>query len=144
MMSSSLHTPGLPAGMPRRNNVVRAALVALIALGCASPTSPQSDVLTIRARLGSFTLVNRTSESIYYFAIERQTSALVDWAPCSNPTTCPRVGPNGTVTLRYADIYGYELGRDEAVVYHWRLIPSAASSTGFTPDRVRSVIVALR
>ena len=53
--------------------------------------------------------------------IERETAALILWAPSVSEDS-PFIAPNGTVTITYSDIYGYDFEAEEAIYYWWNAI----------------------
>jgi hypothetical protein len=122
-----------------RRFLVMAAMLGV--LSCADPVSPSSDILRINVLPDALELVNLSSAPVYFFAAERNTLALIDWAPCVEPA-CTNVGPGVKFVLPYEDMVGYSQGAEEAVVYHWHLIPGS-TPTGFRPDSIRATVVQL-
>jgi hypothetical protein len=116
-----------------------AVLVSLA--GCGTATFSLGGPLAIRAGAGDLQLENRTSAPVYTFVIERETAAVANWAPCTNPATCEAIAPGQQRRIAYDDIPGYEPGDDEAIVYWWHLIP--APGGGFATDSMRSEVVPL-
>jgi hypothetical protein len=123
----------------RRNWLISAA--ALAAIACSGPTSLESDILRVTAREQALELTNISSRTVYYFAADRHALALIDWAVCTNPDTCPGVPVNSTSSINFSELAGYQPGSGEAVVYHWHLVGAAGH---FQPDSIRSQIVSLR
>ena len=123
------------------------AVACLTAAGCSDPTGVRSDILEITRQSSSLRLRNLIGEPVYYFVVERGTSAVVDWSPCIDPEIedppCRRVAPRSSRTVPFTDIVGYEAGEAEVIVYHWRLIPRGAV-TGWGTDSLRAMIVQLR
>jgi hypothetical protein len=108
------------------------AACAVIALAaCDAPTDP----LQVTVRTESLRLKNATESAAYYFLVESETSALLDWAPCADPSTCANVPPRGETIVPYDEIFGYESGDREAILYWWHLEP--APGGGFQPVSVR-------
>ena len=119
--------------------VVGAVLTAL--LGCGNPTGTGSAGLLVRAAPPVLNLTNRSSAPIYSFVIDRGVAAFTDWAPCTDPGTCPALKTGETSPLGYAQIVGYSSTSTEAIVYWWHLVPDGTS--GFRPDSIRNVVTAL-
>ena len=126
------------------------ALAAVLAplAGCGSnalgPAS--SDLITVESRADhSLVLRSRADVPVYYFVVDRETLALIDWAPCTDPATCPSVPARGTTTVTRDRIVGWHESTREVAVYHWRLVPKDPhAGGGYAADSVRALIVALR
>jgi hypothetical protein len=117
------------------------AVLAFVTVGaCSDTTSPRSDLLRINVLPDALELVNTSQQPVYVFAAERNSLALLDWAPCQDPTTCEGIAVGGSLVLPFDEITGYGPGAEEAVVYHWHLIPDGAA---FKPDSIRSTVVEL-
>lgn len=117
------------------------AFAMLIAAACADGTAPKSDLLQIHVLPDALHIVNTSPQSVYVFVAERNTLALLDWAPCSDPTTCEGIAVGGSQLLPFAEITGYTVDATEVVVHHWHLVSNGAG--GFRPDSIRATIVAL-
>lgn len=111
-------------------------VVAILPAACDSPVGP----LVIQTRPSSLLLTNRSDSSLYYFIVERESSALVDWIVCESPS-CPGVGPHSAKAIAYSQIVGYSDGEREAMLYWWRLVPAPAG--GFRFDSIRAMVVGL-
>jgi hypothetical protein len=107
------------------------------AIACNSPTGP----LGVSAALSSLQLQNGSATPIYYFAVERTSAALIDWAACTDAPTCPAVPAHARRMVPYDQIAGYVPGEREAIVYWWHLEPLGAGQ--FRADSIRAVVVAL-
>ena len=110
-------------------------LVSVIA--CNSPTGP----LAVSAALPSLRLQNSSAAPIYYFAVERESAALIDWAVCTDAPVCPTVPAHGRTVVPYDHIAGYAPGEREAIVYWWHLEPLGAGQ--FRADSIHAVVVGL-
>ena len=120
-----------------------AALVCLLAAGCDSPTQVRTDGdLRVTSNGDALELRNRGPQPLYYFVVERQASALIDWAPCTVPATCASVPPGGRVRVPYASIAGYAAGAREAIVFWWRLEP--VSTTQFRTAESGGLVIRLQ
>lgn len=116
--------------------LVRTAVIALVA--CSSPTGPVELAATTDQ---SIRMANRTSEPIYYFAIECEAAALANWAVCTNPATCPSLRSGESRLIPFSEIAFYNPGAEAALVYWWHLRPASAGA--FAPDSIRAVRVPL-
>jgi hypothetical protein len=74
--------------------------------------------------------------TVYYVLIESETATRVDWAPCTNPSSCAQVAPLAATNIPYAQIMGYEPGDAEVILYWWHLEPAPAG--GFQVDSIRA------
>ena len=114
--------------MPR----ILVGVVALVFIACSSPTDP----LTVtNTGTESLRLVNKTAESIYYFAVEAGAASLINWAPCTDPALCKQVPPHGVSDIPYDQIALYTPAARQAIVYWWHLRPDGGS---FRPDSIRA------
>lgn len=111
-------------------------VAAMVVAACEAPVGP----LVIQTGPSSLLLTNRSDSSLYYFIVERESSALIDWIACESPS-CPRVGSHSAKTIPYSQIAGYSDGEREAILYWWRLVPAAAG--GFRFDSIRAMAVGL-
>lgn len=117
-------------------------LLAAALFACGGPTEFEIDgPMYVRASAESVTLHNRTSQPVYVFLVERESAALIDWAPCPNPDTCDGLAPGERRTIRYEQIAGYERGEKEALFYWWHLMRQPGGSWG--PDEIRYEIIRL-
>ena len=117
-----------------------AVVATLVLASCSDSTAPRSDILRINILPDALELMNTSQKPVYAFIAERNSLALLDWAPCMDPS-CESVAVGGSMVVPYEDITGYTTGAAEAVVYHWHLVPDGAD--GFRPDSIRATIIAL-
>ena len=115
--------------------------VLLVILGCTDPTGPIPGSLWVQAIPPALQLTNQSPAPVYSFVIESQTAALVNWAPCADPSRCSGLAPGGSLHLPYTDIAGYTPGARQAIVYWWHLVPS--DGPGFRTDSIRAVMIGL-
>ena len=123
---------------------MKPALVSIalcLVLACTGPTAPISGQLTVRPAPLALKLTNYSPTAVYTFAIEQGALAYIDWAPCTDPSTCPGIGVGQSVMLPYSQIAGSATPGRDVVVFWWHLIPGGA--TGFQPDTIRAVLVTL-
>jgi hypothetical protein len=111
--------------------------VALLAIACTSPLSP----VNVVTGSSSLRIANSTGLPVYYFVVECQLAARINWAPCTDPSRCAAVAPNGEGSVPYDQISGYQAGASQAIVYWWHLEPSADGR--FQADSIRAKVVPL-
>ena len=109
------------------------------ASGCHSILGPDG---TVEARLeeGGIRVSNKTDRAIYWTAFDRDALALLLWAPCTDPSTCPRIGSGRTVLIPFDEVGVWGPASREAVFYWWYLVPD--DDGGYEPDEIRSIVVA--
>ena len=115
-------------------------LLALAALACGDTTAPAADEFTIQTTGEEIVLSNAADKPTFYFIVERQTAALLDFATCVQGRDCNSVAPGKTVRIPYRQIAGYKPDRKEAIVYWWTTVLAA---TGPRVDKLRSEVVEL-
>ena len=117
--------------------------LALPAAGCADPLGPlieQSlDVLPVTPTADGLVVVNRSSRDIYVLAIERGTTALVDWIPCVTLPSCVPQTAGTTRLLPWSRVLGFAPDRREYVVYWWGAVTGPDGT--MIPDKVNNVVV---
>lgn len=113
----------------------------LMALGCSDAVGVESDLLTAEISGARLHLTNRIAEPVYYFAVDNETAAVIDWAPCTDPQQCTSVPAGSTQTLRLADLHISE-NAASLVVFHWRLVPGGDPNVHVF-DSVRTLTVTL-
>ena len=113
----------------------------LLAFGCSGGTGPDGSPLQVRVMPPVLTLTNESPAIVYTTVIERNSLAVVDWIPCTNPLFCPGIAPGEAATILYSEITGFESGEEQAVVYWWHLVPRAGG--GFQVDEIRQIMIDL-
>ncbi len=124
---------------------IHAMFLALAVTACTTPTTLTSDdgTFSVQADGRHLTLVNRTDASAFYFPVERQTAALINWVACVDLTSdCPRVPAHDAVDVEYTLIYGYDRSAQEAIVHWWFAVPG--EDEGMQPDSIRGLVVRLQ
>lgn len=129
----------------RRIGLAAAALAAaLLPSACADdgPLGPGETGVEVRGEGGAVRITNHLADHVYYFVVESEDAALVDWTPCTlHREACPHVHAGETIAIPYAELPGYEPGDDEAILHWWHLI---SGPEGLRPDEVRSIVFRLR
>ena len=96
-------------------------VAALTLLACETPTQPSSQLLTLSSDGTALTLTNRNSWPVFYMVVDPNMLALLDFALCEDPATCPRVAAKSSVRVPYTDIIGYHPGQAAVHFTQWRL-----------------------
>ncbi len=98
------------------------AFVILVATGCAIVDNTEegiSDDVTIRSSGTHLVVHNGTEARVYYFAVGRQLSALIDWIPHLDEALS--IAPGTSATIPYDDIMmDSEAGETQVIVYWWK------------------------
>ncbi|HEY4648970.1 MAG TPA: hypothetical protein VIG95_07660, partial [Gemmatimonadales bacterium] len=110
------------------------------ALACGESTAPAEDEFTIQTTGEEVVLSNAADKPTFYFIVERETAALLDFATCVKGPDCKSVAPGRTIRIPYRQITGYRPERKEAIVYWWR---SVLAATGPRVDKLRNQVVEL-
>ena len=115
-------------------------LLPLVSLACDDPVAPTEEEFTIQTTGEEIVMSNAADKPTFYFIVERQTAALLDFATCVQGRDCKSVAPGKTVRIPYRQIAGYKPEHKEAIVYWWRTVLAA---TGPRVDKLRSQVVEL-
>ena len=104
-----------------------APLVVVLGLssGCRTPVDAGGAV-TATIVGDSLRIHNGTSAAIFYLAVEAQTAALINWAPCVAPPECPSVRSESVATIPLTNVYGFDSTSEVALIYWWtrvRVLP---------------------
>lgn len=111
--------------LARRRVIAFLTCAALVACGRAEdPAGPVTVVVAVQAAERTLTVRNPGREPLAVFVVERQTAALINWAPCaSTGPGCLRLAPGGSITVAYTEVTGWTPQATEAIVYTWRVLP---------------------
>lgn len=131
--------------IPRPLGVAAAALAAALLLSaCAddAATRPDETGVVVRGQGGAVRITNLLADPVYYFGVEREDAAALNWTPCTlHREVCPHVDAGETVAIPYAELPGHDPGDDEGILFWWHLV---SGSEGLRPDEVRSIVFRLR
>jgi hypothetical protein len=120
---------------------VAALVMALVVEGCSDPVAAESDILLAEMSSSHLELRNRTAVPVYYFAVDDQTAAVIDWAPCTDPPQCEAIPAQATRRVLLADLHIRE-DASHLIVFHWRLVAGVGQS-GYAVDSLRALRVDL-
>ena len=99
-------------------------VVIAVALGTACQSPVELDGKVAASVVGSsLRIENGTSDPVYYFAVERQTAAAINWAPCVERPQCPSIRAGSAATIALTDVSGFDSTSEEVLVYWWHRIP---------------------
>jgi hypothetical protein len=126
--------------MTRLSSITRLAPLVLLA-ACVSPTGVVSDgTLQVLPRAADVLIRNLSDQAAFYFIVERQTLALIDWRPCVT-ADCPSIAPHAHAAVTHERIAGFAPGAREAVVFWWRAVPTGSGT--FAADSIHTLIIRL-
>ena len=112
--------------------------VALLA--CGDSTDQNADELSIQTTGEEVILSNAADRAAFYFIVERETAALLDFTTCVEGPDCQNVAPRKTIRIPYRQIAGYKPDGKEAIVYWWRRV---LAPTGPRADDLHNQVVEL-
>ena len=101
-----------------------AVFAVLAALACNSPVAV-GGTLDVSVAPTGLRIVNNSGAPAYFFAVERETAARINWAPCVDPEQCREVAVGAETTVPYTAVAGWAPGAHEAIVYWWHLVPES-------------------
>jgi hypothetical protein len=128
-------------GMPRGTGRLFLATLLVMAGACRESTVVESDVLSVRRHRANIELHNRSSRTVYTFAVDQNILPLIEWVPCADPATCNGIEPGETRITPLTTFLGQDRKTSAIEVFYWHLVPAPASSTGFQPDEIRSLVI---
>lgn len=117
-----------------------AYLLPIAVLACGDSTAQTDDQFTVQTTGEEVVLSNAAEKPTFYFIVERETAAVLDFTTCVEGPDCKNVAPGKTVRIPYWQIAGYKPDRKEAIVYWWRTV---LAPTGPRVDELRNEVVEL-
>lgn len=104
----------------------RRAISLLLALawmglagGCAENATLSDGRLSAEVADDAITIRNWSSETAYYWIVEREALATINFAPCTRSPTCPTLAPGASTSVPKSSIAFYTPEAREAVVFWW-------------------------
>lgn len=92
-------------------------LLTTLLYSCSDhPASITNDGIIVFVFDNRMEVKNFLSRSIYYFAVERDLAARINWAPISTEEN--EIKPNQQKKILFEDISGYEEGK-QIIFYYW-------------------------
>lgn len=98
----------------------RLIFLSFLLAACSDATIFEADNISIQSVKKGILIENKTSQTIYWTAFEREILALINWAACDDPARCEGVLPGKSQTILFEKIPSYSAGK-EVVVYWWNL-----------------------
>jgi len=90
-------------------------------MDCESPSGIAAGSVSVAPTATGITIVNQTERPVYLFAVNAETLALLDWAPCTGGTNCPALAQGAQRDIAWADIYWYAPTVKQYTVYWWNV-----------------------
>ncbi len=94
-------------------------LINIVSLSCLDPITYEDDIILIVKGDSQLNIKNRGENTIYYFIVEQNTVAFIEWAPIVGETY---ILSGETVTVKYSEIYGLEnlvINKTKVIFYYW-------------------------
>lgn len=92
-------------------------LLMLLLHGCSdNPASITDDGIVVFVFDNRIEVQNHFSRSVYYFAVERELAARINWAPISRDEN--EIKSRQQKKILFEDISGYEKGK-QVLFYYW-------------------------
>jgi hypothetical protein len=96
----------------------------VLLIGCGDATGPRDMGVFARLDANGLILRNNTAGELFYVAVERNTAAAILLAHGCTDTSEQTILPRKTITIPYSEVYGWESGSREVLVYLWFCRPS--------------------
>lgn len=105
------------------------------------PTEPgiQAGFVSVTPTSDGIVVVNQTSRPIYVFAVNAETLALLDWAPCTGGPSCPALAQGEQRVIPWVSVYGYAPNAKQYSVMWWHAVVMPDGTT--RPSIVQGVLV---
>jgi hypothetical protein len=108
-------------------------------LGCenALDVAEAADV-RVEADGDALIVTNGRPAPIFYFAVDADLAATIDWSPCTAAPQCPSVPAQTVLRVAYRQVFGSRSGGD-VLFYWWHVMEEATGAR--QPDSVRMLRV---
>lgn len=122
--------------------LVRSLMPVVVVLGlstaCRSPVHPDG---TVSASIvgPSLRIENASRVPVYYFAVEPEMVARINWAPCVEGPNCYAIPAGSATTIPLTSVAGFDSTSEEVLVYWWRRVPGRPLIT-YRPGEIYHVI----
>ena len=121
--------------------VRRIALVAVslcLSTACRSPVDPDG---TVAASIvgSSLRIHNGGSSPVYYYPVERETAAAIEWVQCVEGSHCRVIAAESGITIPLVAVNGFDSTSEEVLVYWWHRVPGPPLITP-RPGQLQNVI----
>ena len=88
----------------------------------STPGGIQAGYLAVSTRSEGILATNQTDGPVHLIAIERGTTALADWIPCTAGPGCEALPPGQQRLIPWSSVLGAAADRHEYVVYWWHAV----------------------
>lgn len=95
-------------------------LSLLIISGCKDD-DVDFNPITVTQVDSQLNLLNNTEERLYYFIVDQNTLAVINWAPSVGENQA-NIAPNGQARIPLNGITGYSDESEVIVIYYWKAI----------------------
>ena len=93
---------------------------SIFLVSCSSPTESIEDLVSVTKMSNQLKITNNSSETIYFFAVEQETAALIDWTPHFGDNIIKK---NSFTIINYSTIEnrsGKQLSTgNNVILYYW-------------------------
>lgn len=94
--------------------------ISITSISCSNPVLFENNIISISKNDSLLKITNRDDNTIFYFIIEQNAAALIDWVPS---TKVPIIPGGSAVTIKYSEIEGLQnltVKKDTKVIfYYW-------------------------
>lgn len=97
-------------------------IIGLIAVRCKDDSNAK--LVSITQTSAGMEVSNRTTETLYYFAVDQNELAVILWAPGINSETS-RIEPTSSETIPFGDVFGYTDETEVIVFHYWNAVTEA-------------------
>jgi hypothetical protein len=127
--------------LPRQ---IRILALALCVAGCRASDATgiivePNEFVRVTATSDGLTVVNQTGAPIFLFAVNAETLALLDWAPCTGGPSCPPLARGAQRMIPWSSVYSYSPSARQFTVFWWHGF--ALADGAVRADPVQSVTV---
>ena len=85
----------------------------------SSTAGIQAGSVTVNVRADGLMVSNQTERQVWYFAVNRETLALLDWAPCVMDV-CPSLRAGESRLIPWKDVVAYDPAAKEYSFMWWQ------------------------
>lgn len=93
---------------------------SIFLVSCSSPTESIEDLVSVTKMSNQLKITNNSRETIYFFAVEQETAALIDWTPHFGDNIIKK---NSFTIINYSTIEnrsGKQLSTgNNVILYYW-------------------------
>lgn len=75
--------------------------------------------ITVSQIASQLNLLNNTEERLYYFIVDQNTLAVINWAPSVGENQA-KIAPYGQARIPLSEVTGYSDESEVIVIYYWK------------------------